>query len=615
MPRTATGGALDLIEPNSAMRGLDIAWRLRRCSKRATRGTGSAACRRVDRTSPGYPFKVSDLHLGQIQRHLEEHYLPHVNVAGADQNHHRLSRAVAAVALAERTGLSEKTAGGSVTDHTLDQGIDGVAYAADRATLVLVQSKWTGKANTGVDSGDVLKFIQGVRQLVGNDWESFGGPIKDRRAEIEDILFQPGTRLELIVASSCTHGLASPQMAALEGFCAEMNDSTEIASFVYLNQERLYSCIASARNAQIDLSVNLRNWGNYHEAGCTSYYGTASAQEVVKWYQDHGDLLFSRNIRGALAGTDVNEAIMSTARDDPARFWFFNNGITVIAETFERAPQVNQKSGNFSFRRANVVNGAQTVSSLARAAIENPDLLESADVFVRFVTLDDPDGDFARLVTRRTNTQNRVGGREFVALDPEQERLRMEFAVSGLRYAYRSGETLADAAKGCDLTEATVALACAHGVNEAVLAKREISRLWEDTSRAPYKALFNSSMSGSDVWIAVELMRWVDNALEGERSSFDGRDRLIVVHGNRMILWAVMAHLYSKQQEKMQPFESPYSSTEVARVCSQAAIFLVAIVNERFPDAYPQPLFKNQTKCRELGNELIQRLAAVGEGS
>jgi hypothetical protein len=412
---------------------------------------------------------VSELHLGQIKRHLEEEYLPHMNLAGASQTHHKLSRAVAALALAERTGLPASTAGASVTDDPGDGGIDGVAYAADRATLVIVQSKWTGDANSGVELGDVLKFVDGVRHLVSNDWSDFEGPIKNRRAEIEDILFQTGTKLELVVATTGTSELASPQKSALDQFCVQMNDATEIANFVYLNQERLYAMIASTGNAQIDLSINLRNWGSYQEAGCVSYYGTASAQEVVKWYQDHGDLLFSRNIRGALVDTDVNDGIVITAREDPSRFWFFNNGITVVAETFEQAPFTNQKSGNFYFRRANVINGAQTVSSLSRAATGEPSLLESADVFIRFVTLDDPDGEFARLVTRRTNTQNRVGGREFVALDPEQERLRMEFAVSQLRYAYRSGETVSDPSKGCDLTDATIALACAHGINEAVL--------------------------------------------------------------------------------------------------------------------------------------------------
>lgn len=309
---------------------------------------------------------VSELHLGQIKRHLEKKYLPLLDLSGADQEHHQLSRAVAAFALAERTGLSAVTAAKSVTDHSQDGGIDGVAYAADRATLVIVQSKWTGASNTGIDLGDILKFVDGVRHLVDDDWSNFGGPIKNRQAEIEDILFQAGTKLELVVATTGTADLAAPQKAALEKFCNEMNDSTEIANYVYLNQERLYSMMAATRDAQIDLSLNLRNWGRYEEAGCISYYGTASAQEVVKWYQDHGELLFSRNIRGALVDSDVNDGIVTTATEDPSRFWFFNSGVTIIAETYEQAPFANQKACNFNFKRANVINGAQTVSSLAR---------------------------------------------------------------------------------------------------------------------------------------------------------------------------------------------------------------------------------------------------------
>jgi hypothetical protein len=29
------------------------------------------------------------------------------------------------------------------------------------------------------------------------------------------------------------------------------------------------------------------------------------------------------------------------------------------------------------------------------------------------------------------------------------------------------------------------------------------------------------------------------------------------------------------------------------------------------PDAYPQPLFKNQTKCRDLGQRLLTKLAKI----
>ena len=122
---------------------------------------------------------MSQLHLRQIKRHLEDSYLPHVNQTGASEEHHRFSRAIAALALSERTGLPATTASASVTDHGKDGGVrNGVpAYAADRAALVFVQSKWTEAANTGISQGDVMKFVGGVRRVVNGDWSGFGGPI------------------------------------------------------------------------------------------------------------------------------------------------------------------------------------------------------------------------------------------------------------------------------------------------------------------------------------------------------------------------------------------------------------------------------------------------------
>jgi hypothetical protein len=233
---------------------------------------------------------VSQLHLRQIKRHLEDLYLPYVDQTGASEEHHRFSRAIAALALSERTGLPSTTASASVTDHGKDGGIDGVAYAADRAALVFVQSKWTEAANTGISQGDVMKFVGGVRRVVNGDWSGFAGPITDRHAEIEDILYQTGTKIELVVVTSGTWDLADEPKRELEEFCSQMNDSTDIASYVYLNQERLYAMLTATRAAQIDLSVNLRNWGSYQEAGCVAYYGTASAQNssspatsVARW--------------------------------------------------------------------------------------------------------------------------------------------------------------------------------------------------------------------------------------------------------------------------------------------------------------------------------------------
>ena len=92
--------------------------------------------------------------------------------------------------------------------------------------------------------------------------------------------------------------------------------------------------------------------------------------------------------------------------------------------------------------------------------------------------------------------------------------------------------------------EATVALACAHDeVGMAVQAKREIGRLSEDISKAPYRRLFNSGVNGPQIWETVQTLRAIDAALQSEAKDYSGRDALVCVHGNRFIQWATFKAL------------------------------------------------------------------------
>ncbi|WP_279105531.1 hypothetical protein, partial [Gordonia paraffinivorans] len=157
----------------------------------------------------------------------------------------------------------------------------------------------------------------------------------------------------------------------------------------------------------------------------------------------------------------------------------------------------------------------------------------------------------------------------------------------------------------------TIALVCAAGIDEAVLVKRELSRLWEDTAKRPYKKLFNSSVTATHVWTAVEVMRRVDAAIERRKPLVDGRDRSILVHGDRFVLWSVMDYFNVRDVKARSDFELPFDSGEIDKRANMSIDFISDVVNRKFPDAYPQPLFKNQTKCRELGPELAALLEAA----
>jgi hypothetical protein len=146
-----------------------------------------------------------------------------------------------------------------------------------------------------------------------------------------------------------------------------------------------------------------------------------------------------------------------------------------------------------------------------------------------------PEG-FAALITRTNNTQNRIDARNFVALDPEQERLRVEFAVDNIDYEYRQGEIESSSDNRIGLVEATIALACAEDdVELAVQAKREIGKLWEDITRAPYKKIFNGSRTCDDILAKVNAFRKVESAISAYQIKTSGKNHNISVHGNRLI--------------------------------------------------------------------------------
>jgi hypothetical protein len=70
------------------------------------------------------------------------------------------------------------------------------------------------------------------------------------------------------------------------------------------------------------------------------------------------------------------------------------------------------------------------------------------------------DETFADDVTRTNNRQNRIENRDFVTLDKEQNRIRMELAIDGIDYQVLRTDAVVRSDTAFDLVEATTALAC-----------------------------------------------------------------------------------------------------------------------------------------------------------
>lgn len=552
---------------------------------------------------------MSKLHVKQIEGYLAAKLKAVVNMddyaghSDPGQVHKAfLTRGLAALAVAHLTEAPLEELGAHITDGPKDGGIDLIYFDAKERTLHLVQSKWHEDGHGSMELGDALKFIEGVRKVLDNDLDQLNERIKARKADIERALFDANAKFMLVLAHTGQEPLSVEVDAAVSKYVEAQNDTSELMFVRVLTQAELHKAVAAGiAGAPISIEVQIAGWGQVREPHF-AIYGQVCATDVAAWMKTHGNRLFESNLRQFLGGSTVNQDIVATLIERPLDFWYFNNGITAVAAEVAKKPigGNSTESGIFECTGFCVVNGAQTVGSIHAAATQNPESAAKAMVPIRIISSANSAAPFASEVTRCTNTQNAIEKRDFVALDPEQERIRQELHIEGVEYAYKAGTATGTAGKRFDLTEATVALACANlDVALAVQAKREISKLWEDIAKAPYKQLFNGGVAGPLVWETVQALRAVDASLHAHAKKYAGRDALVCVHGNRFIQWAALRALGMKAGDS---FANVAGAVPV--VVESTIAKIVAGVKADYADSYPASLFKNLGKCRTLAAKI-----------
>ncbi|MFK4620059.1 AIPR family protein [Bradyrhizobium diazoefficiens] len=556
---------------------------------------------------------MSVLHVKQVEGALRNLFgslidVGDVNQAPPDKDKTFLSRALASFAVLQLSGTTPVEAAASVTDGTNDNGIDAIYYDPNGKLLYVVQAKWHGDGNGSLSRADILKFTTGFDDLVNLRFERFNEKVKRREQSIRQALNDSQATFLLVLVHTGTSDLAAEPARDLQDSLDYYNDSEnpeaiELLKARVLKQSEIHSLLArGTQGVPIDLEVALQNWGE----ASTPYavYGQVAASDVARWWADHYPQIVSQNIRMFLGSdTEVNLGLQQTLFAEPEHFWHFNNGITVLCRQIR--PKLlggkSKETGFFTCTDVRIVNGAQTAGSIRAAFDKRPEQVEQAKVQVRFIAVADTEPVTLRdAITKATNTQNRINRQDFVALDPEQQRLRTELAIEGLTYSYKSSEATGRDPKTTDLEEATIALACSSSeLSYSTLAKRELGRLWEDTSKAPYKALFNAHLTGSRLWRAVQLMRVIDLMIAKKVKSLSGRDEGFLVHGNRFLAHQIFQRLPADWLVSSSPLPADVNETIEA---SLDAVFvdLAARTEKLYPQAYLAQLFKNQTKLAAI---------------
>ncbi|QHE60386.1 hypothetical protein FHE72_04525 [Rossellomorea vietnamensis] len=238
--------------------------------------------------------------------------------------------------------------------------------------------------------------------------------------------------------------------------------------------------------------------------------------------------------------------------------------------------------------------------------------LTSIHVPLRIISLDNCEENFGKNITKNNNRQNKIENRDFVSLDPQQNRIQTELAIDGITYYIMRSETTTREDDAFDLVESTTALACAsQSVGLAVQLKREIGKLWENIEKAPYIQLFNPGISGLYVWRCVQLQRIIDKELQVIGKDKEGRDYSISVHGNRIVAYLVFKDIDSRNlKEPSFDIATYITETNIANLVLENYEMLIQVLNDCYDNAVIPTLFKNLKKCQHIIEE-ISKIKAV----
>lgn len=142
------------------------------------------------------------------------------------------------------------------------------------------------------------------------------------------------------------------------------------------------------------------------------------------------NILFGQNLREALGKSKTFDGMAKTIREEPEKFWFYNNGITILAEDYNtQSHDQNEKIERIVLKNFSIINGAQTTSALGRflkearmdANSEDIEKLKKVFVLVRILKVNNPE--FRSRIAIYNNTQNPITTRDMASNREEQLQL------------------------------------------------------------------------------------------------------------------------------------------------------------------------------------------------
>ncbi len=294
---------------------------------------------------------------------------------------------------------TEDDAADAIVDGANDLGIDAylpVDFSDDK--IRLFQSKY----GTSHSTDAIVKFKEDVKRLLERD-------VTKMRPELAHLV--TNIREKNLKIKCC---YVTDQKVDYEDCDVEIVDINEIIQKLW---DRIKKPAAGKKS-----SLKLEKMLRYEN----TILGILKLRELTDFVIKNRDYVFESNIRQWMQfKTSVNKGLRDTLQNNPDKFFYYNNGITIVVSDFEELGE-----NDLMLHAPQIVNGAQTSNSILDHAKRTKNMHGSMTVTIIKADNEQDQNN----ITKYRNSQNSVRGKDLVSLMDFHKSIKSQ--LKNYRYFY-----------------------------------------------------------------------------------------------------------------------------------------------------------------------------------
>ena len=412
-------------------------------------------------------------------------------------------------------------------DRNNDEGIDAICIDEQIHQIVLFNFKYRDKYNVDKEQNKnelivTSKFLLAIKQ---EDTSHLKGKLKnfaDRIIEYNDSDDIWDTVLYYVSNESKTLSMQDPnieQMREEYGIGIETKGLNELVDMTSLHPRNIDASLVLDRDAVMSFTENSL-------ASTKSYIVRLPLTELIRITCDKSELRSSYNleddnllyetnvdirvlfdnVRGFILKSKYNKNIESTLEIEPTKFFFFNNGITIVAENILSSEINSGKKVKLEISNFQVLNGGQTLRTIHNYNKKNKqniiEKLSNAEVLVRFLNI--TDDALKGRIGEYTNSQNSIDERDLKSLRPEQVKLEDYLRTYKILYIRKKG----DVGKADEEYDASVSMEL---LGQILWAAKGYPEMVSNKKRETFSVQYDSLFANNTELLSSETVKLIRN--------------------------------------------------------------------------------------------------------